>query len=251
MADSHPDPGEGKGAAPRALWKRLAPLAALAVLVALVFALDLDRYLTFESLSANRALLLGWVAEYGAVAALAYIAVYAAVVAMSLPGAVFMTLAGGFMFGAALGTAYTVIGATTGATAIFLVARTALGDALRSRAGPWLARLEAGFRDNALSYLLVLRLIPLFPFWLINLVPAVLGVPLGIFVLGTAAGIVPGTFVFCLAGAGLGSVFDSGEAFSVGAVLTPTMIAALAGLAILALVPVVYKRVKARRGDPA
>lgn len=251
MADSHPGPGEGKGAGPRALWKRLAPLAALAALVALVFALGLDRYLTFESLSANRALLLGWVAEYGAVAALAYIAVYAAVVAMSLPGAVFMTLAGGFMFGAALGTAYTVVGATTGATAIFLVARTALGDALRSRAGPWLTRLEAGFRDNALSYLLVLRLIPLFPFWLINLVPAVLGVPLGIFVLGTAAGIVPGTFVFCLAGAGLGSVFDSGEAFSVGAVLTPTMIAALAGLAILALVPVVYKRVKARRGDPA
>lgn len=241
---SAPDPA---AAPPRALWKRLLPVAVLAALVALVFALGLDDYLTFEALRENRALLGEWVAANAVLAALVYIGVYAAAVAVSLPGAVFMTLAGGFMFGAVSGTVYTVAAATIGATAIFLVARTALGDSLRTRAGPWMARLEAGFRDNALNYLLVLRLVPLFPFWLVNLVPAVLGVPLRIFVAGTAVGIVPGTFVFCLAGDGLGSVFDSGEAFSVNAVLTPRMIAGLVGLAALALAPVVYKRVKARR----
>ena len=231
------------------LWKRLAPVAVLAALAVAVFAFGLDDYLTFEALREHRAALRGWVAEYGAVAALVYVLIYAAAVAMSLPGAVFMTLAGGFLFGAALGTACTVVAATLGATAVFLVARTALGDSLRARAGPWMTRLEAGFRGNALSYLLVLRLIPVFPFWLVNLVPAALGVPLGVFVAATAVGIVPGTFVFCLAGAGLGGVFDSGEAFSASTVLTPEIVAALLGLAALSLAPTLYKRAKARRGD--
>lgn len=231
------------------LWKRLAPVAVLAALAVAVFAFGFDDYLTFEALREHRAALRGWVAEYGAVAALVYVLIYAAAVAMSLPGAVFMTLAGGFLFGAALGTAYTVVAATLGATAVFLVARTALGDSLRARAGPWMTRLEAGFRGNALSYLLVLRLIPVFPFWLVNLVPAALGVPLGVFVAATAVGIVPGTFVFCLAGAGLGGVFDSGETFSASAVLTPEIVAALLGLAALSLAPTLYKRAKARRGD--
>jgi len=231
------------------LWKRLAPVAVLAALAVAVFAFGFDDYLTFEALREHRAALRGWVAEYGAVAALVYVLIYAAAVAMSLPGAVFMTLAGGFLFGAALGTACTVVAATLGATAVFLVARTALGDSLRARAGPWMTRLEAGFRGNALSYLLVLRLIPVFPFWLVNLVPAALGVPLGVFVAATAVGIVPGTFVFCLAGAGLGGVFDSGETFSASAVLTPEIVAALLGLAALSLAPTLYKRAKARRGD--
>ena len=106
--------------------------------------------------------------------------------------------------------------------------------------------MEDGFRDNALSYLLVLRLVPLFPFWLVNLVPALLGVRLRIYVLGTFVGIIPGTFVYCLAGQGLGSVFESGETLTLSGILTPTMIAALAGLAGLALLPVAYKRLRGR-----
>lgn len=231
-------------------WRRLLPVAVLAVAAALFFALGLHRYLTFEALRDNRALLLDWVAEYGAAAGLGYAAIYAAAAALSLPGAAFMTLAGGFMFGAVAGTIYTVAGATAGAAAIFLIARTALGDSLRARAGPWMAKLEEGFRGDALSYLLVLRLVPLFPFWLVNLAPALLGVRTGVFVLATAVGIIPGTFVYCLAGAGLGGVFDSGEAFSLAGVLTPEMIAGLAGLALLSLVPVAYKRIKARRAAP-
>ena len=231
----------------RPLWRRLVPLALLAAAIALAFALGLDDYLSFEALRANRERLLELVQRYGVVAGIGYMAVYAGVVALSLPGATFMTLAGGFMFGAALATLYTVIGATAGATVIFLIARTAAGDVLARRAGPALRRMEQGFRDNALNYLLVLRLIPLFPFWLVNLVPALLEVPLRTYVIGTFFGIIPGTFVYCLAGAGLGSVLESGAEFSLAGVLTPTMIAALAGLALLALLPIAYRRLRGGR----
>jgi uncharacterized membrane protein YdjX (TVP38/TMEM64 family) len=133
-----------------------------------------------------------------------------------------------------------------GATALFIIAKSALGDFLHTRAGPWLQKMEAGFRDNALSYLLVLRLVPLFPFFVVNLVPAFLGVPLSTYVIGTFFGIMPGVFVFASVGAGLGSIFDKGETFSAAGILTPQIVIALIGLAILALIPVVYKKIKAR-----
>ena len=153
-----------------------------------------------------------------------------------------MTIAGGFLFGQTLGTVYVVFAATVGATILFIAAKTAFGDLLRARAGPFLQRMETGFRENALSYLLVLRLIPAFPFFIVNLVPAFLGVPVGIYIVATFIGIIPGTFVYALVGAGLGSIFDSGEDFTAASILTTEIIAALAGLAILALLPVAYKR---------
>ena len=129
---------------------------------------------------------------------------------------------------------------------MFLIAKSALGDPLRARAGPFLKRMEAGFREDAFNYLLVLRLIPLFPFWIVNLVPAFLGVPLRTYVLGTFIGIIPGSFVFASVGAGIGSVLDSGQEFSPASVLTPQIVIALVGLALLALLPVVYRKLKAR-----
>jgi uncharacterized membrane protein YdjX (TVP38/TMEM64 family) len=153
-----------------------------------------------------------------------------------------MTIIGGFLFGAVLGTTLTVLAATAGATLLFLAARTALGSALRGKAESWLGRMETGFRRNAFSYLLVLRLVPLFPFFIVNLVPAFLGVGLGTYVAATLIGIVPGTLVFTLAGCGVGSILEAGGEFSIRSVLTPEMIAALCGLALLALAPVVYKR---------
>jgi uncharacterized membrane protein YdjX (TVP38/TMEM64 family) len=123
--------------------------------------------------------------------------------------------------------------------------------ALRARAGGLVHKLEAGFRENALSYLLVLRLVPLFPFWLVNLAAAVLGVPPATYVLGTFVGIIPGSYVYASIGAGLGSVFDQGGEPSLKGALTPQVLVALAGLAALSLVPVAYKRLKARRsGTP-
>jgi uncharacterized membrane protein YdjX (TVP38/TMEM64 family) len=179
-------------------------------------------------------------------AVLLYGLAYVAVVAFSLPGGAVMTVTGGFLFGTALATAVVVVAATVGAALVFLAAKTALGDVLRNRAGPFLARMEEGFRANALSYLLVLRLVPLFPFFVVNLVPAFLGVTLRVFVVGTLIGIVPGTFVYASVGAGLGSVFDAGESFSARGVLTPEVVLALVGFAFLAMIPVLYRRFRSK-----
>lgn len=225
---------------------RLVPLLVLVAGLVLFFALGLQKYLSFEVLRDNREALLTWVQQKGLLAALTYIVIYAVAVAFSLPGGAVMSITGGFLFGTLWGSLYIVIGATLGATALFMIAKTALGDVLRAKAGPWLQNMEAGFRENALSYLLVLRLVPLFPFFVVNLVPAFLGVSLPTYVIGTFFGIIPGVFVFASVGAGLGSIFDAGESFSASGILTPQIITALIGLAVLALIPVVYKKIKAR-----
>jgi uncharacterized membrane protein YdjX (TVP38/TMEM64 family) len=177
-------------------------------------------------------------------AAAVYVLCYAAVVALSVPGAAIMTLAGGFLFGVPTGASLTVIGATLGATVLFLIARFAAGDFLRRRAGPFLARMTEGFRKDAFNYLLFLRLMPVFPFWAVNLAPALLGMPLVPFVLATALGIIPGTVIYTAFGAGLGGVFDAGGEFDLADVFSPTLIAASIGLGLLALLPVAVKRLR-------
>lgn len=233
---------------PRPDWlKRLAPVAALAAAIAAVFGLGLHDYLSFDALRQNRELLTAFVAEHALLSVALFIAVYAVSTALSLPGGAILSVTGGFLFGSILGTVHIVLGATMGAVAIFLAARTALGETLRANAGPWLKKMEDGFKENALSYLLVLRLVPLFPFFVVNLVPAVLGVPLRTYLLGTVIGIIPGAFVFASVGTGLGSVFDTMDDFSPASALTPEVIIALVGLSVLSLVPVVYKKVMAAR----
>jgi uncharacterized membrane protein YdjX (TVP38/TMEM64 family) len=226
--------------------KRLWPLLALALAIVAVFALHLDRYLTFAALREHREALTALVSGNMLLAALAFVVVYALAIALSVPGGAILTITGGFMFGSILATLLVLIAATLGATLVFLIAKTALGDPLRARAGPFLKRMEAGFQEDAFNYLLVLRLIPVFPFWIVNLVPAFLGVPLRTYVLGTFIGIIPGSFVFASVGAGIGSVLDSGQDFSPSSVLTPQIVIALVGLALLALLPVVYRKLKTR-----
>jgi len=228
-------------------WRRMIPLLMLAAGLVAFFAFDLDDYLTFETLRQNRAWLLQQVAESALLAALVYIVLYILVVAFSLPGGAVMTITGGFLFGQWFGTAYVIFAATIGATILFLAAKTALGDVLHAKAGPFLQKMEAGFQEDALSYLLVLRLIPLFPFFIVNLVPAFLGVSLKVFVIATFVGIIPGSFVYATVGAGLGSIFDSGKEFSAASILTPEIATALVGLAILAMLPVAYKKLRAKR----
>ena len=230
-------------------YKRLIPVGVLALGLVAFFVFDLGRFLSFDALRENRAVLLNWVDTYGIVAALIYMLIYAVAIAFSLPGGAVLTITGGFLFGSLWGTVCVVIAATAGATALFLIAKTSFGDALRAKAGPALQRMQDGFQEGALSYLLVLRLVPLFPFFLVNLVPAFLGVSLRVYVVGTFIGIIPGTFVFATVGAGLGSVFDQGGEFSAAGILTPQIITALVGLAVLALIPVVYKKIKARSGS--
>jgi uncharacterized membrane protein YdjX (TVP38/TMEM64 family) len=226
---------------------RFLPLAALAAGLVIFFALGLHRYLSFGALAENRDFLIGLVEDHPVTAPLAFMAVYALAVAFSIPGAVVLTIAGGFMFGTWAGGIYVVIGATIGAIGVFLAARTAFGSGLRQRAGPWIARLEAGFRENALSYLLVLRLVPLFPFWLVNLVPAFLGVPLATYALGTFVGIIPGSFVYASVGNGLGSVFDAGGTPDLRIIFEPEILLPIIGLSLLALIPVVYKKLTGKK----
>ncbi|MEQ9608398.1 MAG: TVP38/TMEM64 family protein [Kiloniellaceae bacterium] len=231
----------------RPLLRRLLPLLVLVAAVALAFALGLQDYVSLETLRTHRAELIAFVAERGVIAALVFVAVYAVTTLLFLPVGAVLTIIGGFLFGVTLATTYVMLGATLGATALFIIARSALGDLLRAKAGPAMERMEAGFRENEFSYMLLLRLVPLFPFFIVNVAPAFLGVSLRTYVICTFVGIVPGTLVFALAGAGLGSVFDGGGAFTVESVLTPQIIAGLVGLSLLSLLPVAYKRLKARR----
>lgn len=206
-------------------------------------------FLSFETLREHRTTLQEWVAGHYIPAAAAFMAAYALGVAFSVPGAVWMSIAGGFLFGPWLGTVYIVIGATAGAVAIFLLARTVFREAWHARAAGAIARMEKGFRRDAFSYLLVLRLVPVFPFWLVNLVPALLGVKLSTYTLATVLGIVPGALVFAGVGNGLDAVFERGDTPDLGIIWAPEIIGPLLGLAALALVPVVWRVWKKRKSD--
>ncbi|MGF1630006.1 MAG: TVP38/TMEM64 family protein [Kiloniellaceae bacterium] len=239
MSEPKREPAGGRG-----VLKRLLPAAVLLAGLGTFLALGGHRYLAFDTLEAHRETLLALVEAQGAVAVLGFILLYAVMVALSIPGALVMTVSAGFLFGTLLGAACSVIGATLGAVAVFLAARTAIGDLLRQRAGPALRRMRDGFQEDALSYLLVLRLIPLFPFWLVNLVPAFLGVSLKNFVAGTLLGIIPGSLVYASVGNGLGAIFEAGETDSIkDAILEPEVLLPLAGLIVLSLLPVLYKKV--------
>ncbi|NKB54726.1 MAG: TVP38/TMEM64 family protein [Alphaproteobacteria bacterium] len=227
--------------------KRLWPLAVLVAGFALFFLLGLDHYFSFEVLREHRDWLLTQVENHAATAALAYVAIYAVSTAFSLPVGLVLTVVGGFLFGQLLGVVYVVFAATTGATALFLVAKTTIGDALEARMGPWMKKMEKGFQDNALSYLLIMRLVPVFPFFAVNLAPAFLGVRLKTYFFATLFGIIPGSAVYVQVGVGLSSILESGEEFTPASALTPDVMIALAGLVILSMVPIVYKKIKKNR----
>jgi uncharacterized membrane protein YdjX (TVP38/TMEM64 family) len=238
------------------LARRILPLVAIVVLAGAAYIVS-GGGVSLESLVRHRAAIDDFVASHRMLAIFVYVGIYITVVAVSLPGAALLTLTGGFLFGIAVGASAAVISATVGATLIFLVARTALGEPLLRRAGPRATQLARGFREDAFSYLLFLRLVPAFPFFLVNLVPAFAGVRLGLFVVATAIGIIPGAIVFALAGAGLDRMIaaqknsydqciaatgaDCRLVFEPADVLTPQLIAALVALGLLALMPVAVK----------
>jgi uncharacterized membrane protein YdjX (TVP38/TMEM64 family) len=223
--------------------RRLIPLGLLAAAGIVFLVAGGHRYLTFAALAENRDWLCRLVARWGFVAAFLYIAAYGLLVALSVPGGAVLTIAGGFLFGTWLGALCAIIGATLGATGIFLAARAGLGG-LAQRAGPLVGKLEAGIRADAFNYLLVLRLVPVFPFWLVNLVPALVGVKLTTYVLATFLGIIPGTFVFASLGSGLGSVVEEPD---LRILFRPSVLVPVLGLALLAMVPVGYKRWRTKK----
>jgi uncharacterized membrane protein YdjX (TVP38/TMEM64 family) len=221
--------------------KKIAVLLLFMAAIAAFFYFDLGRFLTLESLKANQAKLVELYAEHTLLFVASYVLVYIVQTALSLPGAAVLTLAGGAVFGSILGTVYVNIGASTGATLAFLVARFLLRDWVVQRFGSRTAKLDRGLRESGLSYLLFLRLVPVFPFWLVNLASGIAGLPLKTYVLGTVVGILPGSFVFANAGASLATID------SMGNIASPRVIGSFVLLGLFALVPTLYQRAKARK----
>ncbi|MBC8269851.1 MAG: TVP38/TMEM64 family protein [Rhodospirillaceae bacterium] len=222
--------------------KRLLPLLVMIGGFISFFWFGLDQYLSFQALKDNRDLLMHWRDQNFLMATLGFVGSYAVLSGLSVPVGLWMTLVGGFMFGTIAGGFLSLAGASAGATMVFLAARYAFADVLRARCGVAVAEMEAGFKENQLSYMLVLRLVPLFPFWLVNLVPAFLNVSLRIYLLGTFFGMIPGALVYASVGNGLGVVFEGGGEPDLGIILAPEILIPIIGLAALALIPVIYKK---------
>jgi uncharacterized membrane protein YdjX (TVP38/TMEM64 family) len=226
--------------------RRLIPLSLL-IIAAVVFMLSGGRhYLTFAQLADHRALLCGFVERAGFLAVIGFTLAYAVLTALSVPGAMLMTLAAGFLFGPWFGGIYALLGATCGAGAVFLAARTGLAG-LVDRAGPRVQRLKARFRADAFSYLLCLRLVPLFPFWLVNLAAGAANMPLSVYLTATFFGMIPGTFVYAGIGNSVGSLIATGQRPDHYAIFRPNILLPLIGLALLALLPVVFRHWTARQ----
>lgn len=247
------------------LWRRYLPLVVVGALLAVILLNGWHRLLTLENIVLARDRFQATIAEHWLVSVLAYVAIYTTAVALSVPGALVLTLSGGLMFGWFVGGLAAVAGASMGAILLFLIARSAFGEALRARAGPSLARLVDGFQRDALSYLLFLRLVPVFPFFIVNIASALLGVPFRTYVIGTVIGVVPATFAFASIGAGLDSIVGAAKAEQAACIaakgialcplaLTPKslvtreILIALTLLGIVSLIPVAYRKWSRRHG---
>lgn len=233
---------------PRPGLARYLPLLAIAI-VAVIGYFTLRNYLTFETLRENREVLIGWRDSHYALVALAFVAIYVVIVAFSLPGAAVASVTGGFLFGLVAGTGLNVVSATIGATAIFLAARWGLGQALNARleaSEGTVAKLKDGLRNNEISVLLLIRLVPAVPFFVANLLPALVGVKFRNFVWTTAVGIIPGAIVFTWIGVGLGEVFDRGESPDLSLLWEPHILGPLLGLSVLAALPIVIRALRGK-----
>ena len=234
---------------PKPNLRRYLPLIGI-IVVAVVGAFTLRDYISFDALRDNREALIAFRDGNYFLTSLLFIAIYVAIVAFSLPGAVIATLTGGFLFGIALGTVFNVTGATIGAVLIFLAARMGLGDKLKQRmdaSDGVVAKIKKGIDENQWSMLFFIRLVPAVPFFVANLIPAFVGVPIYRFVISTFIGIIPGTLVFTSVGAGLGEVFAKGQTPNLGIIFEPHILLPILGLTALSVLPVVIKALAGKK----
>ena len=228
--------------------RRLWPILLILALLAAAWAAGLQRQFTWASLAAHEAGLRHFVNAAPLEAAAAYVAAYAALVALSVPFGALFTVSGGLLFGTVAGALLAVAGATIGGVLIFLAARSALAPLLAARAGPFLERVRPGLERDGFSYLLAMRLIPAVPFWLTNLAPALVGIGLRTFAGATLIGIMPAAFVFAGIGAGLGGVLAAGGQPDLSVIWSPPVLLPLLGLAALSLLPVAWRYWRQRHG---
>ena len=248
---------------PAGFWRRSLPVLAIAAAMGAAFFFRLDNVFSFEMLASSRMALHDFVAAHGVNALAVFVAAYTILVALSVPGASVMTLAGGFAFGTLVGGTAAAIGSTLGASALYFVASSSLAPLLSERADGIVTRLRKGFAADASSYMLFLRLSPVFPFWLVNLGSALAGIPFRTFLWTTAVGILPATFTFAFAGASLDNLVALAQTtqaacrtlgmgncplqLPLSAILTPRMVALLVSLSLIALLPVGMKKLRAAR----
>ena len=239
----------------KGLARRIVPVAVVCAGLAFAYAMGWHEYFDFDTFMEHRQQLADYVQGNLLQASLTYVVIYIVAVAFSFPGASLLTIAGGFVFGWLLAGILTAIAAPVGASIIYLVAKSAVGDFLvekmKRSAGSRIRQLAEGFREDAFSYLLVIRLAPIFPFWVINIAPAIFNVPLGTYFAATAIGILPGTFAYAFLGEGIDSVVEAHQAagteLSVGDLVTPEITAAFLALAVVAMIPPVIRKLRARR----
>lgn len=248
--------------AARAL-RRFGPIIAIVAVMLVGFSLGWHRLITLDNVVATRDRFHGFLSQHMLLSLLMYMGLYVLIVALSVPGGLILTLAGGLLFGWLVGTVATVIAATTGATIVFLVARSSLGSAVEKSAGPWLEKFRKGFESEGIRYMLFLRLVP-FPFWAVNLAPALLGIPVRTYVIGTFFGIIPGTLAFsylggtldeliaaakekfqaCVADAGAGQCQLSVQ---LDQPMILKILVSLALIGLVSLIPVALKKWRGRR----
>ena len=224
--------------------QRWGMILAIIILLVLFFTTGLHHYISLSALQQHHRSLSDWTSQHIMWAVLSFVLVYIVAVAISIPGATVLTIAGGFLFGIIGGGFLVVISATIGALVPFIAARTALADTLRRKAGKRLQKMEQGFRDNVVSYMLFLRLVPVFPFWLINIAAGALDVRLKTFTWTTCVGIIPGSVVYVAVGNGMSKVIAQGNQINLSIIFQPAILIPIIGLAVLSLIPIVYRRFK-------
>ncbi len=229
--------------------KKFIPIVIIVALMIIAYFSGVGKYLTYDNLKAHHSTIKDFVAAHPFLTPLIFIGAYIVMAALSLPGAAILSVFGGFLFPHPFSTIYVVIGATIGATLIFLAARTALGELLYKKAGKLLSKMEKGFKENAISYLFFLRFVPIFPFWIVNLAAAFFRVSLWPYLWTTFIGIAPGSFVFTQAGVGLSAIFETGAEFSLATVFNMNIRIALIALGIFALIPIIVKKLKNRKNN--
>lgn len=227
--------------------KRYIPVAVLAIGLGLAIYFDVDKFFSFKAIGENYATLKNFIDDQYVLSLLSFSLIYILSVAFSIPGASVLSLLYGALLGTFVAGSLIVVSATIGATLIFLAAKYALQDSLKKRAGPWLSKMRDGFNENAVSYLLFLRLVPAFPFFVVNIVPAFMGVSLRLYFITTLVGIIPGTFVYASIGSGIGYILEQGKTPDLSILRSPEVIVPLVALGLLSLMPIIIKKIKGSR----
>lgn len=226
--------------------KKWIPLIIIIAAMVLLYFTGFWRSLNYETIRYHHVELTEYVNNNPVMTPFMYIGAYIVTTALSIPGGLLLSLLGGFLFKQPWAFLYVLVGATIGATLLFLAAKTSIGEYLKQKAGPRLSKMEKGFNRNAASYMLFLRFVPLFPFWLVNLAPAFFNVRLRTFIWTTLIGIAPGAFVSTQAGRGLGMIFETSDQLTIGAIFNTQMIIALVALGIVSLIPIAIKKWRAK-----